>query len=404
MQNRSQRFLIPLLLLLAGPGALFLFSQLSGDIAPMRTVQDPYPVFADVAVDPEANLVAFTDENLFSVRTYDRDLSSNDVADPRTVVTGPASGIDFACGVAMDPVAREIYAANNDTASDVMVFKYDAHGDVPPSRSLTTASTGTWGVALDLVNDEVAVTVQHVNKVAVYRRLAEGEESPLRVIQGPNTGLSDPHGIAIDDRNNEIIVANHDSYHEVLTNQEDDNAVTARIARGVVTAEELVRERSELRPSKGKFVEPSIAVYDRTADGDAVPRRVIRGPRTELSLPMKVVVDPANNEIFVSNSGSNAILVFSRTANGDVAPIRKLQGPATGLRKPVGLVLDLKNNELWTVNPEEHAATVFRRTAEGNTAPLRVLRTAPQGTPAPGIGNPGGIAYDPGRQQILVPN
>jgi len=35
---------------------------------------------------------------------------------------------------------------------------------------------------------------------------------------------------------------------------------------------------------------------------------------------------------------------------------------------------------------------------------LRVLRGAPDGTPAPGIGNPGGIAYDPMREQILVPN
>jgi len=47
---------------------------------------------------------------------------------------------------------------------------------------------------------------------------------------------------------------------------------------------------------------------------------------------------------------------------------------------------------------------VYRRTAEGNTPPLRILHSAPEGTPAPGIGNPGGIAYDPMRQQILVPN
>jgi len=47
---------------------------------------------------------------------------------------------------------------------------------------------------------------------------------------------------------------------------------------------------------------------------------------------------------------------------------------------------------------------VYRRTAQGNAAPLRVLGGAPDGTQAPGIGNPGGIAYDPMREQILVPN
>jgi len=32
----------------------------------------------------------------------------------------------------VDSVNKEIYAANNDTDSDVMVFKYDAQGNVPP--------------------------------------------------------------------------------------------------------------------------------------------------------------------------------------------------------------------------------------------------------------------------------
>src|SRR5439155_1425061 len=215
------------------------------------------------------------------------------------------------CGVAVDSVHKQIYTANNDTAADLMVFNYDSHGDVPPERVLTPAAVGTWGIGLDLVHDEVAVTVQHMNKVAVYRRLAAGEEKPLRIIQGPNTGLSDPHGVA---------------------------------------------------------------------------------------------VDAANNEIFVANSGTSAVLVFSRTASGDVAPIRKIQGPATGLRKPVGLFVDVKNDEVWATNPELHTATVHKRTAQGNAPPLRTLNAAPVGAPAPGIGNPGGIAYDPIRQQILVPN
>jgi hypothetical protein len=74
------------------------------------------------------------------------------------------------------------------------------------------------------------------------------------------------------------------------------------------------------------------------------------------------------------------------------------------LKKPVGLFVDLKNDEVWATSPEYHAATVYKRTADGNVKPLRTIRSAPEGTPAPGIGNPGGIAYDPLRQQILVPN
>jgi DNA-binding beta-propeller fold protein YncE len=310
--------------------------------------------------------------------------------------------VDFVCGVAIDPRNREIYSVNNDTAADMMVFKYDDNGNVPRSRSLQAASATTWGVSLDLTHDEVGVTIEQVNKVAIFRREAEGTEKPLRVILGPNTGLSDPHGIFIDAQNNEIFVANHDSYHEA-SGDDDPNAATAQFARGVV-APSFNTERRDLRLSNGKFVEPSVTVYSRTAQNDAAPLRVIRGPKTELNLPMKVFVDPSHNELFVANSGSSSILVFNSRASGDVAPVRKIEGPATKLKKPVGLFVDIKNDEVWATNPEEHTATVYKRTAQGNTPPIRTLRGAPDGTPAPGIGNPGGIAYDPMREQILVPN
>jgi|SRR5439155_23136241 len=110
------------------------------------------------------------------------------------------------------------------------------------------------------------------------------------------------------------------------------------------------------------------------------------------------------NETFVANKRTSLVLGFNRTAKGDVAPIRKIEGPAKGLKKPVGLYVDLKNDEVWVTSPELHSSTVYRRTANGNVAPLRTLRGAPEGTPAPGIGNPGGIAYDSKRDQLLVPN
>ena len=147
-----------------------------------------------------------------------------------------------------------------------------------------------WGVALDLKNDEVAVTVEHINQVEIYRREAKDKEKPLRIIQGPNTGMSDPHGIAIDAEHDELFVANHTSYHEVGTGEADPNAVSAAFARGE-EAPQGVRERIDPRVSKGKFVQPSIRTYSRTAKGDVTPVRVIEGPKTRLDLPMKIVVD-----------------------------------------------------------------------------------------------------------------
>jgi len=51
-----------------------------------------------------------------------------------------------------------------------------------------------------------------------------------------------------------------------------------------------------------------------------------------------------------------------------------------------------------------HSATIYRRTANGNAAPLRTIRSAPQGKVAMAIGNPGGVAYDSKRDELLVPN
>ena len=70
----------------------------------------------------------------------------------------------------------------------------------------------------------------------------------------------------------------------------------------------------------------------------------------------------------------------------------------------MGVAIDTKNDELWVTNYREHSAVVFSRTASGNVAPKRVLRNAPPGTPSVGFGNPGAIAYDSKRGQILVPN
>ena len=70
----------------------------------------------------------------------------------------------------------------------------------------------------------------------------------------------------------------------------------------------------------------------------------------------------------------------------------------------MGVAIDPKNDELWVANYGDHTALVFARTAAGNAAPKRILRNAPEGAPTVGFGNPGAVAYDSKRDEILVPN
>ena len=154
----------------------------------------------------------------------------------------------------------------------------------------------------------------------------------------------------------------------------------------------------------GRFEAPSITVYPATAKGDVTPVRRIEGSKTGLNWPMAVDVDLQHNEIVVANNGDSSIRVFRRTDAGDVAPVRVIKGALTGIKGPMGVAFDVKNDEIWLANYGEHTALVFARTATGNVAPRRVLRNAPAGSPTVGFGNPGAVAYDSKRDEILVPN
>jgi len=115
-------------------------------------------------------------------------------------------------------------------------------------------------------------------------------------------------------------------------------------------------------------------------------------------------LDPVSRQIAVANSGDASVLFFDKNANGDVAPVRMIKGPATGLDGPSGIFIDTKRNEIWVANWDNHTATVYSRTAEGNVAPLRTMRSAPKGKNFAGFGNIGDVVYDPKRKELLVPN
>ena len=354
-----------------------------GDILPVRSVWDPYPSLHSIAVDTTNNQVVMTDSNRGSLLFYGRTSGngSAEMVTPQRQVRGPATGMMFIAGVALDPAEREVFAVNNDIGDRMEVFSYEADGNAKPKRVLFVPH-GSWGISLDKERGEVAISVEHIHSVVVYRRDATNGDAPLRVIRGAQTGLADPHGIAFDVTNHEILVANHGNWAP-LTSEE---ASAGNQLRG------------------GHFQPPSIITLPAAAQGDAAPTRSIQGERTQLNWPMGIAVDTAHNEVAVANYGNNSILIFRKTDTGDVAPVRMIQGDQTGILAPMGVAIDIKNDELWVTNYRDHSAVVFPRDAQGNVTPKRILRNAPAGTPAVGFGNPGAVAYDTKRREILVPN
>ncbi len=369
---------------------------------PLRVIRDPYAGYSAVAVDPVRGEVVLTDENLFNILVYDRlenTPPSAALSEPKRMIGGLNTRIEFQCGLYIDPANGDIYAVNNDTVDTLVIFNRQAQGNVPPTRQLATPH-GTFGIAVDERNQELFLTIQHDSAVVVYDKMAEGEDAPIRLLQGNRTRLADPHGIALDMENDLIYVTNHGSSHEVRAGLGPRTGYLGR-AKGKAN---WPLGPSNTVPGSSKLESSSITVYDRSASGDTPPVRVIAGPQTQLNWASGIALHPERGELFVANDAGDSILIFRANASGDVAPIRVLQGPHSGIKNPTGLFLDIDNDELWVSNFGNHTASVYSMTAEGDTPPLRIIRSAPAGTPSLMIGNPGALAYDTKREEILVPN
>ena len=169
-----------------------------------------------------------------------------------------------------------------------------ANGNVAPSRviegQVAKLARTIHGIAYDPVHDEIIVTNPLASAVLVFRGGANGDEAPIRVIQGPRTRLLKPETVSVDVVNGEIIVAD---------------------------------------PG-----EKSVLLFRHDANGDVAPARVLQGPKTKLGWVIGTAVDPIRNVLVVANHlsvGQSGLFIFNRTDNGDVAPRAIILGPKTGI-------------------------------------------------------------------------
>jgi hypothetical protein len=146
------------------------------------------------------------------------------------------------------------------------------------------------------VHDELVVGNPFAQAILTFRGGANGDEAPIRVIQGPRTKLKMPDTIAVDPIHNELFVP-------------------------------------EVPEGGEKY--SRILVFPRDAQGDVAPIRVMRGSKGwDLG---GTDVDPENDVLVVTGSYTEgedtqeALLIFNRTDSGDVVPKGAIMGPRTGL-------------------------------------------------------------------------
>ncbi|PYS15327.1 MAG: hypothetical protein DMG17_15010 [Acidobacteria bacterium] len=343
---------------------------------PVRTIKDTYPIYSSIAVDPLRDEVVLQDTNLFSIKVFNRldnTTPNAEPAQPKRVIQGPHTLNEYNNGLYIDPQTGNIHSVAMDTADSMIVFPGGANGDVSPIRKLNTPHRN-FATAVNEEKGEIYITIQYPPKVMVYRKEANGDEKPLRVLEGEHTRLYDTHGIALDVKKNLMFVGTW------------GNASDYRVA------------------GTGKFYPPSINVYPLDASGDTAPLRVIQGSKTRLDWAGGMSLDPDRGDLYVANDVGDSILVFRETDDGDVAPARIINGDKTGLNHPAGISLDLKNQEFWVSNMGNSSATCYSLKADGNATPVRTIRSAPLGRTSVKFGKPQAVAYDSKREQYLVPN
>lgn len=241
----------------------------------------------------------------------------------------------------------------------IATFARLANGSVAPKRSIAGQASllnrGMHDVQYDAAHDEIVMANPFAQAILTYRGGADGEEPPIRIIQGPSTQMAHPdYGVAVDAVNNEIFVSEKD-YILVFSRTANGDAAPLRVIKGPDSKVNGVRAlavdtQRNLLVAAGRG---SILIFDRTANGNAQPKAVIAGPKTSLgrgAIAQLQLAQPKGWIIAGSGGGDEGeggnINIWSINDDGDVPPVWILGGPQTAIPGP-RIALNPKNKELY---------------------------------------------------------
>ncbi len=235
----------------------------------------------------------------------------------------------------------EIFVANP-FAQALLAFRGDADGNQPPLRTIQGPKTHLIEadtLEIDDVHKEIIVPVR--DDILVFPMEGNGDVAPIRIVHGPKNGWKPGGGVAVDPVHNLLITDG------TLLNSGSGNEA----------------ERGE--EGRGRN---SILIFDRTVNGDAKPLRVIGGPHTGLKGIRQMQVYPQGGWIVVAHIADGVIPepqgafvgVWSVNDSGDVPPRWKIDAKtANGLKKPRGVALNPKNKELIVSDMRQNAVLTY---------------------------------------------
>jgi hypothetical protein len=244
-------------------------------------------------------------------------------------------------------------------------------------------------IAFDPIHDEVVVPQIFAQGILFFRGAINGEEAPLRYIQGPLTKLQDPDHAEVDPVHNEVFVAQHGNIL-VFSREATGNVAPIRILGGPDTQMGPGDQGVRVDPVHDLMVVSDystkggakILIYNRTDEGNVKPKAVIAGPKSGLTThnpEVAFAVYPPKGEIVIGmrkrdtkNPGihgttdvpqteewNSYIAVWSINDNGDVPPHWTIGGPNGSFKSVAGVALDPKHKEVFATDTWTESVLTF---------------------------------------------
>lgn len=280
-----------------------------------------------------------------------------------------------------------------------------------PTRTPTPTPTPTptaTPVPTGLAAHSIFVAEQADNNITIYPPNPTGtlNELPIVQINGSNTGLAMPDGIAVD-AVGRIYVANRSggggsgSITVYAANPSLGMVNEAPIATIAGPDTGLNNPSGIALDAGGKIyvtnITNTITVYAANPSGtlDETPLGTIAGTNTGLDEPFGIAVDAAG-KIYVADElggSSGSITVYPANPSGTLneTPLATIAGSSTALGNPLGIAVDA-SGKIYATNSLPSTVTVYVANPSGtvNEAPLATI-----GGSATQLGTPVSVTLDP---------
>ncbi len=246
-----------------------------------------------------------------------------------------------------------------------------ADGADPPTRRIfgqaSLLSRTVHDIRYNAVDDTIVVPSPFADAILTFRGDANGQEAPIRVIQGGKAQVGGSR-LAIDVVHREIFTFGRGGIQVFPLDGEGDIA-PIRVIAGPDTG----------GPGSSIAVDPinnliatigdnrSILIFNRTDNGNVKPRNVIQGPNTQIDRINQIRIYPEAKHLVVAMPGQQGFVepprvfvgVWNLDDNGDVPPKYRIFGDETTLKKPFGLALNPEHKEIYVSDMRLNGVVTF---------------------------------------------